>query len=118
MTQDELTPRPGRVPVSDVRRTFRLFRRFTGSRKPYVAGVLLLTVEAGTAVLEPWPIAYLVDYLQGARPDLQGLGFLPCRWGCGIAVQCQELSRVVLADRSSAGDRLEDDHPCPRFGAR
>jgi ABC-type multidrug transport system fused ATPase/permease subunit len=106
MTQDELTPRPGRVPVSDVRRTFRLFRRFTGSRKPYVAGVLLLMVEAGTAVLEPWPIAYLVDYLQGARPDLQGLGFLPSARTTTILVLTVAI--IALAAANSAADSLTE----------
>ena len=55
--------------------TVRLFRRFTGSRKPYVVGLVLLLVEAGTAVFEPWPIAYLVDFLQGNKPPVRTLGF-------------------------------------------
>ena len=106
MTQDESTPRPGREPVSDLRRTFRLFRRFTGSRKPYVAGLLLLMVEAGTAVLEPWPIAYLVDYLQGARPDLQGLGLLPSARTTTILVLTVAI--IVLAAANSAADSLTE----------
>ncbi len=35
-------------------------------------------IEAGTAVIEPWPIAYLIDYLQGARPRAaQGFSAAP-----------------------------------------
>ena len=104
MTTDGPTPRPGRVPVSDLRRTLRLFRRFTGSRKPYVAGVLLLMIEAGTAVLEPWPIAYLIDYLQGARPDLQGIGLLPSARTSTILVLT--LAIIAIAATNSAADSL------------
>lgn len=60
--------------ASDLVRTARLFRRFMGSRRPYVVGMVLLAIEAGTAVVEPWPIAYLIDFLQGAKPGLQQMG--------------------------------------------
>ena len=59
----------------DLRRAVRLFRRFTGSRRTYVVGMVLLAVEALTAVVEPWPISYLVDFLQGAKPALREPGF-------------------------------------------
>jgi len=36
--------------------------------------VFLLVLEAGTAVVEPYPIAYLIDYLQGARSTLRDIG--------------------------------------------
>jgi ABC-type multidrug transport system fused ATPase/permease subunit/aminoglycoside phosphotransferase (APT) family kinase protein len=58
----------------DLRRTIRLFRRFMGKPRVYVVGLLLLLFEAGTSVLEPLPIAYLIDYLQGAKPNLRELG--------------------------------------------
>jgi ABC-type multidrug transport system fused ATPase/permease subunit len=61
--------------LSDFRRAVRLFRRFGGSRKVYLVGVLLLTFEALTSVIEPFPIAYLIDFLQGARPSLRDLGW-------------------------------------------
>lgn len=60
--------------AGDLLRGVRLFRRFMGSRRPYVVGLVLLAVEAVTAVVEPWPIAYLVDFLQGAKPGLRQLG--------------------------------------------
>ena len=63
-----------RSQASDLRRTVRLFRRFSGSRRVYVLGFVLLALEAGTAVVEPYPIAYLIDFLQGARPELHYLG--------------------------------------------
>jgi ATP-binding cassette subfamily B protein len=40
-----------------------------------VWGIALLVFEAVTAVLEPYPIAYLIDFLQGARPSLRELGW-------------------------------------------
>ena len=52
-----------------------MFRRFAGSRKPYVVGILLVTFEALTSIIEPYPIAYLVDFLTGKRPGLDELGF-------------------------------------------
>ena len=58
----------------DLRRVVRLFRRFMGSRTQYSWGVVLLAVEAVSAVVEPYPIAYLIDYLQGAKPGLRSLG--------------------------------------------
>ena len=61
--------------LSDFRRTVRLFRRFAGSPKPYVAGILLLIFEALTSIIEPYPIAYLVDFLTERRPNLNELGF-------------------------------------------
>ena len=61
--------------LSDFRRTVRLFRRFAGSPKPYVAGILLLIFEALTSIIEPYPIAYLVDFLTERRPNLSELGF-------------------------------------------
>jgi ABC-type multidrug transport system fused ATPase/permease subunit len=61
-------------PLSDLRRTARLFRRFMGSKKVYLVGVLLLVFESATAVIEPYPIAFLVDFLQGARPSLREIG--------------------------------------------
>ena len=60
--------------TGDVKRSVRLFRRFMGSPKPYVVGLVLLVLEAITAVVEPYPIAYLVDFLQGAKPGLRALG--------------------------------------------
>ena len=64
-------PRPA---TGDLRRTVRLFRRFMGRPRVYVVGLLLLVFEAGTSVLEPLPIAYLIDFLQGAKPTLRELG--------------------------------------------
>src|SRR5687768_8802287 len=59
----------------DFRRMLRLFGRFMGSRKVYVVALILLIIEAATAVVEPYPIAYVIDFLQGARPSLRDLGW-------------------------------------------
>ena len=106
MTPNGPTPRPDRAPVGDLRRTIRLFRRFTGSRKPYVAGVVLLGIEAGTAVVEPWPIAYLIDYLQGARPELEGFSLLASARLTTIMVLTAAI--VLIAAANSAADSLTE----------
>jgi hypothetical protein len=50
----------------DSRRVFRLLVRFArGQRKAFVLAFLMLVFEAVTAVFEPWPLAYLIDFLQG-----------------------------------------------------
>jgi ABC-type multidrug transport system fused ATPase/permease subunit len=59
----------------DLRRMLRLFGRFMGSRRIYVAALILLIIEAATAVIEPYPIAYVIDFLQGAKPSLRDLGW-------------------------------------------
>jgi ATP-binding cassette, subfamily B, bacterial len=67
-------PKPRRK-RSDVRRAFTLLRTHRGGAGPYLMTSVLLVFEALTAVLEPVPIAYTVDYVQGARPSLREQGF-------------------------------------------
>ncbi|GAA4410805.1 ABC transporter ATP-binding protein [Fodinibacter luteus] len=70
---------PGREPAparrrSDTVRAFALIRRFHGSNAPFVLGFLMLVFEALTAILEPFPIAYAVDYVTGRKPSLREAG--------------------------------------------
>ncbi len=66
---------PRRKRRSDVRRAFTLLRTHRGGAGPYLMTFIMLVFEALTAVLEPVPIAYTVDYVQGARPSLREQGF-------------------------------------------
>ena len=66
--------RPDKARTGDLRRATRLFRRFHGGRRVYVVGFALLVLEAATAVIEPLPLAYLVDFLEGAKPALRDAG--------------------------------------------
>ena len=61
----------------DLRRTLRLFGRFTvGQRRSFVFAVAFLALEAATAVAVPDLIKRLTDFLIGdTRPSL--LGFTP-----------------------------------------
>ncbi|HEV7187230.1 MAG TPA: ABC transporter transmembrane domain-containing protein [Blastococcus sp.] len=69
--------RPGTRGGGDLRRTLRLFGRFTaGQRRVFLYAVLLLTVDAVTAVAVPNLIKNLTDFLvSDHRPSL--LGFTP-----------------------------------------
>ena len=60
---------------SDVVRAFLLLRRHRGGTAPYVLTFIMLCFEALTAVLEPVPIAYTVDFVSGEVPSLRDRGF-------------------------------------------
>jgi ABC-type multidrug transport system fused ATPase/permease subunit len=95
--------------ADDLRRTTRLFRRYMGNPKVYLVALVLLVLEALTAVVEPYPIAYLIDYLQGARPSLDKLG-LP------ILVSSERIGTILMlttailliAGINSAADSLSE----------
>ncbi len=71
-----LVEKPPQPPqISDWRRTARLFRRFMGEPGVYVLGIVLLLVEAISAVFESIPVAYLIDYLSGREGPLRDIGF-------------------------------------------
>jgi ABC-type multidrug transport system fused ATPase/permease subunit len=100
---------PPRVRLADYRRGVTLLRRFHGGKRPFVLGALLLVVEALAAVVEPIPIAYLIDYLQGAAPALRDLGWPSLAWSertetVGLLV----LGIVLLAAVNSAADSLAE----------
>jgi len=75
----------------------------------YVVGVLLLIIEALTAVIEPYPIAYVIDFLQGARPSLRALG-----WPTLVTSELVEtlilltVAIVAIAAVNSAADSLTE----------
>jgi len=66
---------PRHAKQSDTGRAFALIRRYHGGNRPYVMGLLLLVLEALTAVLEPFPIAYAVDFVTGRAVSLRERGF-------------------------------------------
>ena len=93
----------------DLRRTTRLFRRFMGSPRPYLLGVLLLAIEAATAVFEPWPIAYLVDFLQGSKPPLRDIGGPELLSSARVeTVLLLTTAIVLIAAVNSAADSLAE----------
>ncbi|HEY6932502.1 MAG TPA: ABC transporter transmembrane domain-containing protein [Marmoricola sp.] len=106
-------PRPrilGRRPPSgDVRKAARLFRRFTLGHRVYVFGLILLLIESGTSVIEPWPVSYLIDYLQGSKPDLRQVGapalLSSARWETILLLT---VAIVLIAVINSAADSLTE----------
>ena len=67
--------RPTKRHRSDVVRAFHLLRTHRGGTAPYVLTFIMLCFEALTAVLEPVPIAYTVDFVSGEAQSLRDLGF-------------------------------------------
>jgi ABC-type multidrug transport system fused ATPase/permease subunit len=102
----EATPRIG---LSDYRRFVSLLRRFHGGRKAFVVGGLLLVIEALAAVVEPIPIAYLIDYLQGAAAGLRELGWPTLGWSERTeTLALLVLGIILLAAVNSAADSLAE----------
>jgi ABC-type multidrug transport system fused ATPase/permease subunit len=56
---------------NDLRHTVRLLSRFLGGeRRLFTLALVMLIAEAGMAVFQSYPLAYLIDYLKGDRPDV------------------------------------------------
>src|SRR5207244_6650551 len=55
---------------SELRRVVHLLVEFSRARR-YVLALGMLVTEAITAVFQPYPIAYLVDFLKGDRGPLK-----------------------------------------------
>jgi ATP-binding cassette, subfamily B, bacterial len=102
-------PATKRVRASDYRRGFALLRRYRGGRRPFVLGALLLGIEALAAVVEPIPIAYLIDYLQGRARALQDLGWPSFGWSQRMGtIALLVLGIILLAAVNSAADSLAE----------
>jgi ATP-binding cassette, subfamily B, bacterial len=100
---------PQRVGLSDYRRGFALLRRYQGGPRPFVAGAVLLLIEALAAVVEPIPIAYLIDYLQGSASALRDLGWPAFGWSERTeTVALLVLGIILLAAVNSAADSLAE----------
>jgi ABC-type multidrug transport system fused ATPase/permease subunit len=100
---------PQRVGMADYRRGFALLRRFHGGRRPFVLGAFLLFVEAGAAVVEPIPIAYLIDYLQGSAQALRDLGWPAFGWSERTETVALLIAGIILlAAVNSAADSLAE----------
>jgi ABC-type multidrug transport system fused ATPase/permease subunit len=55
---------------SELRRVYSLLVSFSGGRRLYLLALVMLAFEAVTAIFQPYPLAYLIDFLQGERPPL------------------------------------------------
>ncbi|MGH3474165.1 MAG: ABC transporter transmembrane domain-containing protein [Aeromicrobium sp.] len=107
-TGEKKTSRRGAT-RGDMRRAVRLFMRFKGSPKIYIVGMMLLVFEAATAVIEPYPIAWLIDFLGGNKPNLRELGGPAIlgspRWETILVLT---LGVVLIAAINSAADSLTE----------
>ncbi len=91
---------------ADVRRAVRLIAHFTRAQhRIFVVGFLLLSVEAVTQVFAWYPLAYMIDYFDGAQGPLGFPGIASHRYAT-IAVLTSVL--LVLLMVNSATDSLAE----------
>ncbi|MGH8932198.1 MAG: ABC transporter ATP-binding protein [Egibacteraceae bacterium] len=78
-------------------------------RRQFALAFLMLLIEAGTAVGEAVPLAYLIDYLQGARPDLPTMLGLPVIASPRVdTIAIATFGLVAIAVANSAADSLAE----------
>jgi len=74
MTGPELTLVAPRLPVAlrpdHDGALAMLFRFSTGQRRSFALALTMLILEAVAGVFQPYPIGYLVDFLQDKRPAI------------------------------------------------
>jgi ABC-type multidrug transport system fused ATPase/permease subunit len=87
---------PGRGEFRNAARVLRPFVR--EQRRPFLLALAMLTFEAITAVAEPVPIAYLIDFLRG---DVGPLGSLE---GRAATVGVLSVAIVLIAMVNALGD--------------
>jgi ABC-type multidrug transport system fused ATPase/permease subunit len=94
---------PARDHGGDIRRAATLVRRYAGGQRRVFGGALVvLLLEAATAVLEAYPLAYLIDFLRNDRSALE-LPLVPLG-PTGSTVLILTLGVLVLAAVNSAAD--------------
>jgi len=92
--------------AGDTRRIIRLLRRFMrGQRRTFLLALAMLVFEAGAAVFEAVPLAYLIDYLRGDRGGLQVPGIASERAG---TVGVLTLAIVLIAMVNSLADSMAE----------
>ncbi len=96
-------------PASD-RPLVRPFLPYLGEqRRQFTLAFLMLLIEAATAVGEAVPLAYLIDYLQGARPDLPTMLGLPVIASPRVdTVAIATFGLVAIAVANSAADSFAE----------
>lgn len=92
----------------------RLFNRYLqGQRYLFGLALLMLVAEAATAVFESYPLAYLIDFLKGDRPDLLSALGIPLTLSGTTAtmvttVALLTLAILLMAAINSLGDSLAE----------
>src|SRR6476659_10178608 len=89
----------------DLSRTAALFRRFAvGQRRSFVSALLLLVLEAVTAVYLPALIGALINFLQDDKPWTFA-GFAP---SAEITIQVLAIAIVIVTAINSLADSLSE----------
>lgn len=91
----------------ELRRVVRLLIRFSGGRRLYVLALVMLVFEAITSVFQPYPLAFLIDFLNRERPGLSiDLPLLESVRSETVAVLTGGL--ILLTMVNSLGDSLAE----------
>jgi ABC-type multidrug transport system fused ATPase/permease subunit len=94
----------------EARRVTRLLVSFaSGQRRSFVMAVVMLAAEQATAILEPYPLAYAIDFLRGDRPALRIPGLSPSVLTVDIStILVLTLGILVLAMINGATDSMSE----------
>ncbi|GIV96825.1 MAG: hypothetical protein KatS3mg057_1482 [Herpetosiphonaceae bacterium] len=104
-TSTEKTSRRG-----DLRRVVALLNRFMkGQRGVFLLALVMLISEAITAIAAKYPLAYLIDYLQGRKPDLlANLGPLADLSPRFVTIGALTGAMILLALSNSSADSFAE----------
>jgi ABC-type multidrug transport system fused ATPase/permease subunit len=107
VTVSEKLPQDSGERKGELRDVARLLFEFSGGRRLYVLALSMLVFEAVTAVFQPYPLAYLIDFLQG---DRRALGFdVPLLSNPRTAtIALLTAGLIVLTMINSLGDSLAE----------
>jgi ABC-type multidrug transport system fused ATPase/permease subunit len=95
---------------SDLQHTVQLLSHFlVGQRRLVVLALVMLIIEAITAVLEAYPLAYLIDFLKGDRSSLTDLLGFPLVVSPTVdTIALLTAAIVVMAMVNSLADSLAE----------
>jgi ABC-type multidrug transport system fused ATPase/permease subunit len=93
-----------------LRYVLQLLSRFVGDQqRVFVLGLIMLIAEAATSIFESYPLAYLIDYLNGERVDLfTHLGLPALGSPRLITIAALPIAIVLIAMINSLGDSLAE----------
>jgi ABC-type multidrug transport system fused ATPase/permease subunit len=97
-----------KVEKGEFRKAGRLLRPFVArQRRAFILALVMLTAEAVTAVAEPLPLGYLIDFLKGDKGPL-GEGSLAGISGQAETIAILTIAIVLIAMINAAADSMAE----------